>query len=212
MDNQTELNEVILGVDTHLDAHVGVVLNHVGKMLGTLVTPTNQAGHIKLLSWARAFGNVQRAGVEGTGTYGAGLARVLREQGIEVWEVNRPDRSARRLQGKSDPTDAESAARAVLSGKAHAVPKSQSGVVEAMRIVSVARRSAVKARTQTINQLRALLVSAPDTIREKLWNTKAEQCIQNCARFRIPGETPLLQTLASTLRLLANAGYTWLPS
>ncbi len=138
MDSQAELNEVILGVDTHLDAHVGVVLNHVGKVLGMLVTPTNQAGHATLLNWVRAFGNVQRAGVEGTGTYGAGLTRVLREQGIEVWGVNRPDRSTRRLQGKSDPTDAESAARAVLSGQANAIPKSQSGVVEAMRIVSVA--------------------------------------------------------------------------
>ncbi|MEQ1583858.1 MAG: transposase, partial [Candidatus Nitrotoga sp.] len=98
MDSQAELNEVILGVDTHLDAHVGVVLNHVGKVLGMLVTPTNQAGHATLLNWVRAFGNVQCAGVEGTGTYGAGLTRVLREQGIEVWGVNRPDRSTRRLQ------------------------------------------------------------------------------------------------------------------
>ena len=204
MDSQAELNEVILGVDTHLDAHVRVVLNHVGKVLGTLVTPTNQAGHITLLNWARAFGNVQRAGVEETGTYGAGLTRVLRKQGIEVWEVNRPDRSTRRLQGKSDPTDAESAARAVLSGQANAIPKSQSGVVEATRIVSVARRSAVKARTQTINQLRSLLVSAPDTIREKRWKTKTEQCIQGCARLRTLGGTPLLQTLAGTLRLLAK--------
>ena len=109
---------------------------------------------------------------------------VLREQGIEVWEINRPDRAKRRLQGKSDPTDAESAARTVLSGNATATPKSQTGVAEALRMLSVARRSAIKARTQTINQLRSLLISAPDDLRERLWKTKPEQCVTGCARLR----------------------------
>lgn len=104
------------------------------------------------MEWARSLGTVRRAGLEGTGAYGAGFARLLREQGIKVWEINCPDRAKRRLQGKSDPTDAESAARKVLFGNATATPKSQSGVVEALRMLSVARRSAVKARTQTINQ------------------------------------------------------------
>lgn len=94
------------------------------------------------------------------------------EHGIEVYEINRPDRAKRRLQGKSDPTDAESAARTVLSGEAVATPKLQSGVAEALRTLSVARRSAVKARTQAINQLRSLLISAPDDLRERLWKTK----------------------------------------
>ena len=145
--------------------------------------------YMDLLAWARSLGCVRRAGVEGTGTYGAGLARALREQGIEVLEVNRPDRSKRRLSGKSDPTDAESAARSVLSGEATAIPKSQSRAAEAMRTVSVARRSAVKAKTQAINQLRAILVSAPQDIRERLWKTKADQCVarrgkQLCHRFQ----------------------------
>uniref|UniRef100_UPI003BA2E569 IS110 family transposase n=1 Tax=Aeromonas veronii TaxID=654 RepID=UPI003BA2E569 len=100
------------------------------------------------------------AGIEGTGTYGAGLASVLRKHGIEVFEVKR------RLQGKSDPTDAESAARSVLSGSANAIAKTQSGAAEMMRVVSVARRSAVKAKTQAMNQLRSLLVSAPQDVRE----------------------------------------------
>lgn len=139
MDDQSKENEVILGVDTHLDTHVAAVISHAGKLLGTLATPTNATGYLKLLAWARSLGCVRRAGVEGTGTYGAGLARVLREQGIEVLEVNRPDRSKRRLKGKSDPTDAENAARSVLSGEATAIPKSQSGAAEAMRTVSVAR-------------------------------------------------------------------------
>lgn len=173
MDDQLH-NEVVLGVDTHLDVNVGAVINHTGKLLGTFAAEASARGYLDLLAWARSLGCVQRAGVEGTGTYGAGLARVLREQGIEVLEVNRPNRSKRRLKGKSDPTDAENAARAVLAGEATAIPKSQSGGAEAMRTVSVARRSAVKAKTQAINQLRAILVSAPQDIRERLWKTKAE--------------------------------------
>lgn len=150
MDDQSIQNEVILGVDTHLDTHVGAAISRAGKLLGTLATSTDASGYLKLLTWARSLGDVRRAGVEGTGTYGAGLARVLRGQGIEVLEVNRPDRSKRRLKGKSDPTDAENAARSVLSGEATAFPKSQCGAAEAMRTVSVARRSAVKAKTQAI--------------------------------------------------------------
>lgn len=205
MDDISIQSEVILGVDTHLDTHVGVVINHQGKVIGTLTSiPTNKAGYLKLLTWARSLGNVQRAGVEGTGTYGAGLARLLREHGIEVWEINRPDRAKRRLQGKSDPTDAESAARTVLSGNATATPKSQTGVAEALRMLSVARRSAVKARTQTINQLRSLLISAPDDLRERLWKSKPEQCVTGCARLRKTEGSVLLKTLTATLRLLAK--------
>ncbi len=205
MDGTSIQNEVILGVDTHLDTHVGVVINHQGKVIGTLASvPTNAAGYLKLLTWARSLGNVLRAGVEGTGTYGAGLARLLREQGIEVWEINRPYRAKRRLQGKSDPTDAESAARTVLSGNATATPKLQSGVAEALRTLSVARRSAVKARTQAINQLRSLLISAPDDLRERLWKAKPEQCVTGCARLRNVEGNVLLKTLTATLRLLAK--------
>jgi transposase len=195
---------IILGVDTHLDMHVAAVISHAGKLLGTLATPTNANGYLTLLAWARSLGCIRRAGVEGTGTYGAGLARVLREQGVEVLEVNRPNRAKRRLQGKSDPTDAENTARSVLAGEATAIPKFQSGAAEAMRIISVARRSAVKAKTQTINQLRAILISAPQDIRERLWKTKPEQCVAGCVHLRPLGATTLLQTLTNTLRLLAK--------
>lgn len=133
-----------------------------------------------------------------------GLARVLRDAGIEVLEVNRADRSKRRLRGKSDPTDAENAARAVLSGEATAIPKLQSGVVEAMRAITVARRSAVKAKTQAINQLRALLVTAPDPVRSKLMKSKPEHCVQACIQMRALGTTPLLEALTRTLRILAK--------
>lgn len=204
MNSQPKESEIILGVDTHLDTHVGAIVDQRGKLLGTYAVPATSSGYLELLAWGRSFGNLCRAGVEGTGTYGAGLARVLRNHGIEVVEVNRPDRAKRRLQGKSDPTDAESAAKAVLSGSATAIPKLQSGVAEAMRTVSVARRSAVKAKTQAINQLRSLLVSAPQEIRERLWRTKPNECVNACARIRSLGNTALLQTLTSTLKLLAK--------
>ncbi|WP_319548592.1 IS110 family transposase [Desulfogranum marinum] len=202
--SKQSLPEVILGVDTHLDKHVGVLLDHVGKLLGHLSIEANLAGYKQLLKWSQSLGDLQRAGVEGTGTYGAGLARFLSQEGVLVLEINRPDRSMRRFRGKSDPTDAESAARTVLSGKECAVPKSQSGAAEAMRIVSVARRSAVKARTQTINQLRGLLVSAPDQIRARLWRSKTIECVKCCVHLRTLGESNWLKTLATTLRLLAK--------
>jgi len=189
MDHLSRQSEIVLGVDTHLDTHVAAVVSQGGRLLGTLAVPTTAAGYLKLLAWAQSFGHLQQAGVEGTGTYGAGLARVLRDHAIEVREVNRPDRAQRRLQGKSDPTDAESAARAVLAGTAIAIPKSQSGAAEAMRTILVARRSAVKAKTQAINQLRALLVSAPQDIRERLWKAKPEHCVTACARLRSLGHT-----------------------
>lgn len=106
-----EQNEVILGVDMHLDKHVGAVISDAGRLLGTLSVSTDSAGYLDLLAWANSFGPLSREGVEGTGTYGAGLTRVLRDHEIEVFEVNRPDRAMRRSKGKSDPTDAENAAR-----------------------------------------------------------------------------------------------------
>ena len=204
MDKRPIKCEVILGVDTHLDTHIGVIIDGLGKKLGVLSIDSNLAGYHRLLKWACSFGHLHRAGVEGTGTYGAGLTRFLSAKEIVVSEINRPDRSMRRFQGKSDPTDAESAARTVLSGKLRAVPKLQSGAAEAMRITSVARRSAVKARTQTINQLRSLLVSAPDGIRTRLWKSKPAQCVKCCAHIRTLGESTALRTLAKTLRMLAK--------
>lgn len=197
-------NEVILGVDTHLDKHVGAVISVAGKLLATQAVETTTAGYLQLLAWARSLGDVRRAGIEGTATYGSGLTKVLRDNNIEVFEVNRPDRATRRSRGKSDPTDAESAACAVLSGRATAIPKEQSGAAQAMRAVSVARRSAVKARTQAINQLRGLLVSAPQEIRERLLSAKAEECVGACARVRSLGTTILLKSLTATLRILAK--------
>ena len=176
MSDLAEEREVILGVDTHLDVHVAVLFDVVGR-----VVATTALGYEQLIEWVRGFGRMTRAGIEGTGTYGAALARRVQEHGVQVLEINRPNRSRRRLRGKNDPTDAENAARAVLAGEANAIPKAQSGVVEAMRAVSLARRSAVKAKTQAINQMRALLVTAPESIRAALWRVKPEQCVARCA-------------------------------
>ena len=195
--------EIILGVDTHLDIHVGAVIDSSGRLLGTRSISVSSTGYLELTHWASSFGSLRRAGVEGTGTYGAALCDALIGQGITVLEVNRTDRAKRRLQGKSDPTDAENAARAVLSGIATAIPKRHSGACEAMRIASVARRSAVKAKTQAINQIRALLVSAPQEVREKLWRVKAQDCINACLKTRGLGNTPHLTTLAIALKSLA---------
>ncbi len=196
--------ESILGVDTHLDVHVAAVINQSGQLLGTQSVSTNTAGYLQLFQWASSFGALKRAGVEGTGTYGSGLCRFLCDKGITVLEVNRPDRSRRRLNGKSDPIDAENAARSVLSGISKAIPKQQSGACEAMRIISVARRSAVKAKTQAINQIRAMLVSAPQDVREKLWKVKASDCAKACAMARNLGDTVVLKALSAILKSLAK--------
>jgi len=197
--------EVILGVDTHLDVHVGVVIDAVGRVKGTLSIKTSPDGYEELLTWARSFGRMARAGIEGTSSYGAGLTRFLESRGISVVEITRPNRSRRRNRGKSDPTDAESAARAVLADDATGIPKTQGGLAEALRTLSVARRSAVKAKTQAVNQLRALLVSAPSFIREALLKAKPEHCVAACAAMHEDAETdPVLHSLKTTLRLLAK--------
>jgi transposase len=131
---------VTVGVDTHLDLHVAAVLDHTGRLLATQAFPASTRGYVALVTWAERFGPVERIGVEGTGTYGAGLARFVRAYGLEAVEVNRPDRSLRRRQGKSDPIDAQAAARATQAGVATTAPKTREGQVEMIRVLRVARR------------------------------------------------------------------------
>ncbi|GAA3113132.1 IS110 family transposase [Nonomuraea salmonea] len=143
-------------------------MSSIGVLLGHRAFPVSSAGYRQLLAWARGYGQVNRAGVEGTGSYGAALTRYLRQEAITVIEVNRPDRAMRRSRGKSDAVDAEAAAVAVLSGRATAIPKAADGQVEQMRIYKVAKESAVKSRTQAINQMKMLLVNAEPALRESL--------------------------------------------
>ena len=135
-ERQADQIEVILGVDTHLDFHVAVALDHLGRRLGESSVPTTANGYEGLLSWAGGFGPLRGAGVEGASSYGAGLARHFRARGIAVLEVERPERqrpSSRRNLQKSDPSDAEAAARAVLAGETSGVSKSGDGTVEMIR-------------------------------------------------------------------------------
>ncbi|MEU4995971.1 transposase [Streptomyces sp. NPDC021622] len=150
--------EAVLGVDTHGEVHVAVLVCPLGQVLGAKSFPATAVGYRRLLAWARKRGTVRRAGVEGTGTFGAGLSRYLLAEQVVVFEVNRPDRSARRLLGKPDPLDAQAAARAVLSGRARARAKTGDGPVQSARLFRIAKDSAVRARTQTINQLKAVVV------------------------------------------------------
>ena len=146
--------QVTVGVDSHKDVHVAAAVDQVGRVLGTIWVPTTTprlgaAAGAGRPGWVR----LQRFGIEGTGSFGAGLSRWLQQQGYQVVEVNRPNRQARRRRGKSDPVDAEAAPRAVLAGEATTLPKAANGTVEMLRVLRVARRSAIKARGQAANQL-----------------------------------------------------------
>jgi len=169
-DQDSSPEEVILGVDTHKDLHVAAVLTALGVLRETKTFPATTAGYQALLAWVGMFGILRRAGVECTGSYGAALARYLRAARVEVIEVNQPDpdKATRRQQGKTDTLDAEAAVRAVLSGRASATAKAGDGPVEMLRMFKLAKASAIKARTQTINQLKAVLVAADPQLRETL--------------------------------------------
>ncbi|HYN51830.1 MAG TPA: IS110 family transposase [Thermoleophilaceae bacterium] len=158
---------VVIGVDTHKDVHVAVAISALGARLGATSAPTTAHGYRQLADWGRAHGPVHAFGIEGTGSYGAGLCRALTALGCRVVEVNRPNRQLRRQQGKSDTVDAEAAARAVLAGQADAPPKSGDGPVEMIRHLKIARDTALKCRTQAMVTLKTILVNAPQALREQ---------------------------------------------
>jgi transposase len=159
---------VVGGVDAHADTHHAAALDQRGALLASESFPTTTPGYRALLSWLRAFGDLDVIAVESTGSYAAGLVRYLRGRGVRVVEVNQPHAHTRRRRGKSDPIDAEMAARLALAGKATTVPKQTDGIVESIRQLRVARESAVKSRTAAMVQLRDLIVTAPQELREQL--------------------------------------------
>src|SRR5438034_5716514 len=167
VETRVQARAITGGVDTHAGVHVAAALDPIGGLRGVREFPATPAGYAQLLGWLGGFGTVCLAGVEGTGSYGAGLARYLAAAGVRVVEVDRSDRQDRRRAGKSDPLDAVSAARAALSGRAAGAPKGRDGQVEAIRALMVAKRTARAQRTQTINQARALLITGPDGIRTR---------------------------------------------
>ena len=197
--------DVFGGVDTHGRTHHAAALDGAGRLLGDAEFAATAAGYAALLAWLRGFGQVVKVGVEGTGTYGAGLARHLAGQDVEVVEVDRPDRKTRRRQGKSDPIDAIAAARAVLAGTATGAPKTRTGPVEAIRALRVARRGAVKARTAALNQLHGLLTSAPEPLRAELAGLRTDALMGRCAGFRISAARLLEPVMATKAALRAIA-------
>jgi len=194
---------VTLGVDTHKDLHVAVTLDQVGRRLGVATFGTDDAHHARLWAWASDFGPIVQAGVEGTGSFGYRLAQFLTGSGVQVFEVNRPNRVTRRRRGKSDPVDAEAAARAVLAGDATATPKDRSGPAGQLRALLVARRSAVKARTQAEQQLRSLILELDDDQRARVDRRRVVELTTACAALAGTDGTSLaLRALARRWRHL----------
>lgn len=193
------------GVDTHADVHVAAAVDPNGGLLGVESFPADLAGYETLLSWLTEFGPIVQIGVEGTGSWGVGLARFLADQDLEVIEVDRPNRQTRRKQGKSDPTDAVSAARAALSGEASVTPKARNGAVEQIRALLVARRSARQQRIQSLNQIRHLVFCAPEEIRVRFKDRPKTGLVKEAAAMRPREDSdPLEYTTNLVIRNLAR--------
>jgi transposase len=196
------------GVDTHLDVHVAAALDDRGALLGVESFATTEGGYKKLLAWLSDFGSVELVGVEGTGSYGAGLTRHLQAEQVRVVEVDRPNRQRRRRKGKSDPQDAISAARAALSGDASGEAKSRDGNVESMRVLRVARASARKGRTQALNQMRGLISTAPEPIRAELRGLNVFHLLKRASTYRPGAKRDIVSLTKFTLRMLARRAIT----
>jgi transposase len=192
------------GVDTHRDVHVAAALDPLGGLLGSESFATDGAGYRALLSWLEGFGDVVQIGVEGTGSYGSGLARYLRRAGVKVIEVDRPNREERRRSGKSDPLDAIEAARSALSGRASASPKSRDGAVEAIRVLVVAKRSARQARVKALIQMRHLGFTAPEQLRCRLKGLSVPALVAEGTKLR-PTRSPDSVTAATKAALSSLA-------
>ena len=196
------------GVDTHADTHVVAALDGIGGLLGVQEFAATPAGYARLLGWLQGFGTVCLAGIEGTGSYGAGLARHLAAAGIRVVEVDRSDRQDRRRKGKSDPLDAVSAARAALPGRASGAPRGRDGQVEAIRALMVAKRTARAQRTQAICQARALILTGPDDIRARFTSHTPAGLAAGLAALRPrPGSMVRYHTLLSLRELGRRAEF-----
>ncbi|MFK4806855.1 IS110 family transposase [Microbacterium sp. ZW CA_36] len=191
---------MIGGVDTHKNTHYAAAIDSQGRLLGHREFPATGTGYAALRAWMRGYGEVSSIGVESTGSFGAALARELTRNGEKVVEVNRPNRLARRMDGKSDRLDAEQVARAVLGETSTAVPKSKSGVVEVIRTLRVTRSSAVKARSQAMNTLFGVMIGAPSQLRDELVGLTKRTLVNRCLRLR-PETEDLLSLVADPDRM-----------
>jgi transposase len=184
-DNQERsAGRIVGGVDTHKDLHVAAVVDEFDRVLGSQCFATTRHGYKQMLAWMRAFGSLQRVGIEATGTYGAGLLRYMQKAGIEVLEVTTPDKHDRRKRGKNDDLDAQNAAHAAFAGKRTATPKSRNGMIESLRVLKACRKTAVAARRVALQMIQNTIVCAPDELRELLRKMTRMQLIRTLAAWR----------------------------
>lgn len=175
---------VIGGVDTHKDLHVAAIVDDADRVLGTSCFSTTRQGYRQMLSWMWSFGELQRIGVESTGSYGAGLLRFMQAAGIEVLEVTAPDRQDRRRRGKNDDLDAQNAAHAAFAGLRTVTPRSRDGMVESLRVLKACRKTAVSARRIALQMIQNTIVCAPDGLRDVLRKMTRMQLVRTLAAWR----------------------------
>lgn len=201
---QAPRRKVIVGVDTHKHMHVAVAIDTFGARLEDHSCSADSGGYSKLVNWAEKLGRIEAFGIEGTGSYGAGLTSAIRRRSHRVVEVNRGDRRTRRANGKSDTVDAESAARSVLNGQSCAIPKTADGHSEMVRQIKVARDTAVKARTSAMITLKQIVVNSPAELREELDGLADKALINRCSGFRRGSVTSTTSSAKHTLRALGR--------
>lgn len=201
---------VIGGIDTHGRTHTVAAITAAGALLDTAQFPADATGYQAVIAWLTGHGDLEQVGIEGTSSYGAGLTRALQSAGITVIEVNRPDRATRRRVGKSDPIDAEHAARAVLAGTATAVPKDTTGPVEALRNLRIARHAAVADRADAIRRIRSIITTAPEPLREQLTGLPTKTLIRRLIASRPdPAATANGDVTAAVRTSLRSIARTW---
>ncbi|WP_336947553.1 IS110 family transposase [Asaia sp. HN010] len=199
------VSTIIIGVDTHKDKHVAVALDGQETTLGCRAIKADTGGYLDLEQWALNLGKIKAFGVEGTGSYGAGLSRLLLARGHRVIEISRPNRLIRARHGKNDHLDAEGAARSVLNGQAAAVPNPYDGTVEMIRQLKIVRDTAVKSRSQAMVTLKSLIINAPAALREKLGTCRGKMAlIRLIAAFWISQEWTLLSSTKTAMRPLSR--------
>jgi transposase len=184
MEVDPEVRTVIGGVDTHKDLHVAAVVNEQDRVLGTRSFATTRQGYRQMLTWMRSYGEVQRIGVESTGSYGAGLLRFLQLAGLTVLEVTTPDKQDRRKRGKNDDLDAQNAAHAAFAGKRTVTPRSRDGMIEALRVLVACRKTAVTARRVALQMIQNTIISAPDALRDQLRVMTRMKLVRTLAAWR----------------------------
>ena len=175
---------IVGGVDTHKDLHVAAVVDEQDRVIGTRSFATTRQGYRQMLAWMRAFGDLQRIGVESTGSYGAGLLRFMQQAGIAVLEVTTPDKQDRRRRGKNDDLDAQNAAHAAFAGQRTVTPRSRDGMIESLRVLMACRKTAVSARRVALQMIHNTIVCAPDGLRDQLRSLTRMQLVRTLASWR----------------------------